>query len=368
MGFEPNLSLKHCVLDEATVLSFGSGKNRGVSRPAGVFAADGRYEPMGQCWRDSKGHTTAPTVAPRDEDISETLGGTWLFGGMLYAHFGHFLCESTARLWALDLPDNKIDGVIFHPKARLPRMSRLLQPTKPWLMVAGCTLPVVAPPDPVRVERLIVPEQGFGTGDMVAGRPEYRDFVRRHFGAQIGAEGGEKLYISRSQLYSKRGRILGETFLETALAREGYDIFHPQEHPIEVQVARYKAARHVISTDCSALHLSALFAKPTDRVAILARRPGPTIGDFQAQYHAFCGLEPVIVNHLTAMHSLEGAKLAQMSETYAEADFAMIQQSLLAGGFITDATPWARPSAADLKAELDIYAEKQGAAMQEIAL
>lgn len=367
MAFDPNLPLRHAVVENAVVLSFGGGKNRSVSRPAGVFDAGGTYQPLGQCWRDSRGHTTAPTAAPSPDQITDILRGTWLFGGMLYAHFGHFLCESTARLWGLDLPGLHFDGVIFHPKARLPRMSRLINPTKPWLAVAGCALPVAAPPDPVRVERLVVPEQGFGTGDMVAGRPEFRDFIKARFGGAIAPQGAERLYISRSRLYSKRGRILGETFLEAALAAEGYEIFHPQDHAIEVQIARYKAARVVISTDCSALHLSALFARPTDRVAILARRPGPTIDDFRAQYAAFCGLQPTVVSHLTALHVLDGAKLAQMSEVYAEVDFAALRQSLIDGGFIGRA-PWTTPSPADLQAELADYGERQGQDVQELTL
>lgn len=367
MAFDAKQPLRHDVVDNAVILSFGGGKARSVSRPAGVFDASGTYQPLAQCWRDSRGQTTAPAAAPDPDQITDTLRGTWLFGGMLYAHFGHFLCESTARLWGLDLPGETFAGVVFHPKARLPRMSRLINPTRPWLAVAGCALPVAAPPDPVRVERLVVPEQGFGTGDMVAGRPEYRDFIHRRFGASIVPEGGDRLYISRSRLYSKRGRILGETFLETALVAEGYEIFHPQEHPIEVQIARYKAARVVISTDCSALHLSALFARPTDRVAILARRPGPTIDDFRAQYAAFCGLQPTIVSHLTALHVLDGAKLAQMSEVYAEVDFAALRQSLIDGGFIAGA-PWACPERSDLLAELAVYAERQGQDVQELAL
>ncbi len=359
MVYDAHKPLSHRVVDDAMIVAFGGGKARSVSRPAGVFDAQGNYIPLSQCWRDSRGHTTSPSAPPKDEQITQRLTGTWLFGGMLYAHFGHFLCESTSRLWGLDLPEIEYDGVIFHPKVRLPRMSRLIGPTKPWLAVAGCDLPVSAPPDPVRVDRLVIPEQGFGTGDMVAGRPEYRDFIHRRFGRSVKACGAEKLYISRSRLYSKRGRILGEPFLERALAAEGYEIFHPQEHTIEEQIARYKAARVVVSSDCSALHLSALFAKPNDRVAIIARRPGPTIEDFRAQYHMFCGLVPVCMSHLTAVHSFEGAKLAQMSEVYAEVDFAALRSNLVNAGFIAG-KPWDLPSPSDLRGELHQYAERQG--------
>ncbi len=365
MSFDPNLPLTHVTVDQATVIPFGADHitGKGISRPAGVLDAAGNAVALAKCWRDSAQRTT--TAPPMREPV-ETLSGTWLYGGLLYAHFGHFLCESTARLWALDLQDMRFDGVIFLPKQRVPRMARLLRPTQPWLDMTGCTLPVTAPMTATRVERLVVPEQGFGTGDMVAGRPEFRRYAQRHFGARIAPEGGPRLYISRSRLFSKRGRILGEAYLERALAAQGYDIFHPQEHPIEVQVARYKAAREVISTDCSALHLAAFFAGSDDRVAIIARRPGPTIEDFRSQYRAFCGLEPVAIEHLTRLHAFGNAKLAQMSEVYAEADFAAIQSSLTAAGFVTPCAAWAIPSAEELAAELAGYEARQGNETQEL--
>jgi capsular polysaccharide biosynthesis protein len=365
VSFDPDLPLTHLTVQNATVVPFGSDRisGKGISRPAGVLDADGQDVGLAKCWRDS---TQRTTTTPPMLDAAETLSGTWLYGGLLYAHFGHFLCESTSRLWALDLPDTRVEGVIFLPKQRVPRMARLLRPTKPWLAMTGCHLPVTAPMEPTRVERLIIPEQGFGTGDMVAGRPEYRAFARRNFGAQIAAEGSPRLYISRSRLFSKRGRILGEAYLERALAAEGYDIFHPQEHPIEVQVARYKAARQVISTDCSALHLAAFFAQPGDRVAIIARRPGPTIEDFRSQYSAFCGLNPVSIEHLTRLHAFGNAKLAQMSEVYAEADLGKIQTSLTEYGFVRPQATWPQPPQDELAAELAGYESLQGNETQEV--
>lgn len=93
---------------------------------------------------------------------------------MLYAHFGDFLCESTGQLWGLDLPGECYDGVIFHPKVGDNKLAKLLEPTAPWLRVAGVDLPIMAPVAPTLVERLVIPEQGFGTGDTIAGRPKCR--------------------------------------------------------------------------------------------------------------------------------------------------------------------------------------------------
>ena len=69
-----------------------------LRQPAGVAHANGDYCPEGALWRGWHPITTEPeTPTPTAE-----LKGRWLWGGMLWVHFGHFLAESTNRLWALD--------------------------------------------------------------------------------------------------------------------------------------------------------------------------------------------------------------------------------------------------------------------------
>lgn len=342
-------ALGHLLIEGATIVSLCPGRNKGVSRPAGVFDHRGDSVALAQCTRDGRQRVTSPPPAP-PPPATRHLPGTWLFGGMLYGHFGHFLCESTARLWGLDLP-YAVAGVIFHPKPTDGKTRRLLGPTVPWLRVAGVSTPVEATIETLSTDRLLIPEQGFGTGPLIAGRPEYRAYMRRRFGEEIAPDGPERLYISRSRLYSKRGRILAEDRIESALIAEGYEIYHPQEHDITHQIARYKAARQVISTDCSALHLAAFFASPQSRVAIIARRPGPTIHEFTAQYHAFAGLVPLVINALTGLWASADARLAQMSEVYATLDFPATGTALAAGGFITDSSLWPAPPGEALEAE-----------------
>jgi hypothetical protein len=358
--------LQHLLVEKATVVSLVPGRNKGVRRPAGVFDAQGKTLPLAQCSRDGSDRITLPPPAPVPKP-DRHLSGTWLFGGMLYAHFGHFLCESTCRLWGLDLPF-PVDGVIFHPKPIDGRTRRLLSPTLPWLRVAGVTTPVEAPIETLSVDRLLIPEQAFGTGPMVAGRPEYHAYMRRAFGKDIRPEGPERLYISRTALFSKRGRILGEAQIEALLRAEGYEVYHPQDHDIGHQIARYKAARQIISTDCSALHLAAFFAKPGDHIAILASRPGPTIQEFTAQYQAFAQITPLAINTITGLWATEGARLAQMSEVYASIDFATTARALAEGGFISQSAAWANPSDADLATERQNLSERLEAALHPVPL
>jgi capsular polysaccharide biosynthesis protein len=346
---------------DALVVSFGAGKSRGISRPAAVFDATGSPVARAVCRRDSRLKVTSTPLLPDPAAVTETLPGTWLFGGMLYAHFGHFLCESTARLWAMDAAGPRIEGVLFYPKKHVTRERRFLDPVQPWLTIAGIQVPVRLVLEPVKVARLMVPDQGFGTGDMIAAAPEYRAFVATHFGAKVAAKGPARIYISRTRLFAKRGRILGEAHLEALLEAEGYSIFHPQEHSIEDQIAQYKAADVVISTDCSALHLAAFFARPDTRVAIITRRPGATIDDFTNQYRSFAGVMPQVVSCVGQLHSAEGAKLGQMSEVYSEVDFPVLQGMLANLGFVETAAAWLNLPSAAIAAELVDLENRLGA-------
>lgn len=350
-------------VEGALVVPFGAGREKGISRPAGVFDRAGRPVRRAQCLRDFGQKVTTPPMLPDPAEGEGVLPGTWLFGGMLYGHFGHFLCESTARLWALEEAGPGIDGVLFHPKKRATWPQRFLRPIRPWLAIAGLRGAVELPMQPCRVERLLVPDQAFGTGGMIGGTPEFHRFVRSRFGAGIAASGAEKIYISRSHLFAKRGRILGEPWLEARMQAEGYSIFHPQEHPIEAQIAQYKAARVIVSTDCSALHLAAFFARPEDRIAIVLRRPGRTVQDFVTQYRCFSGVEPVVIDCLRGLHSYDGAKLSQMSEVFSEIDPGALQEALAAAGFLTGpADPGPAPE--EIAAELEDLGGRLGARLR----
>lgn len=364
MTFDPTKSLAGDirVVENALIVPFAPGKTRGLRRPAGVFDSDGQYLPLGQCFRSS---TTPVTVEPKEETPqteSETLAGTWLFGGMLYGHFGHFLVESTSRLWAIPHVSERLDGVIFLTKKQVTWPRRFVRPLLPLLEMfgppCGASEGAVAP---TRVERLVLAPQGFGTGDMIGGCPEYREFVRGNFGRDIAPDGAEKIYISRSKLFSKRGRYLGEAALERVLEAEGYRIFHPQDLPIAQQIAQYKAARVILSSDNSALHLAGFYTGPEVKTGIILRRPGSIVADFMRQFHHFAGREPTIIDALTGrQYQFENADRRQMSEIYSELDFARLTAELHEQGFLSQRHDNAGPGRAELDAEIDSLSERLG--------
>ena len=336
-------------LQEVLLVPWGQNEVKGAKRAAGLFDAQGQFLPSGDCLR----WANAPVTVEPEIDPSAPLTrleGRYLYGGMLYGHFGHFLCESTARLWAL-ARDQGFDGVVWLPKVRLGHAAKLVKPYHSFFAALGFErIGLFAPQTNTVIESLIIPEQGFGIGDLSSGRPEYRDFMRKHLGANLAAEGAEKLYISRARLPGKRGSVLLEHLIEARLEAEGYTVFHPQDHSLAQQIAQYKAARQIVALDGSALHLAAMVMHPACKVAIINRGPSQNIDDYLRQFEAFTGTVPTRIDAVKSYWFYEGRRVVKR-ETHALLDFPALGRALAAAGF-RSATAWRAPTAAQIAAEV----------------
>lgn len=349
-------------LRNVLLVPWGLNPPRGARRAAGLFDADGQYIMAGTCLRyGDDALTIEPEFDPPTE--VETLTGRWLYGGLLYGHFGHFLCESTSRLWALDANFGEYDGVVWLPKVQLGHPAKMVRPYPPFFEALGFPgMPLRAPQKITKIETLVIPEQGFGIGLMASGRPQYRDFMRSHLGRDIAPAPIEKLYVSRSKLPSKRGSVLVEQQIEQEMAQAGYLIFHPEAHPIAEQIAYYKGADYIVGLDGSALHMAAMVAKPSAKVAILNRGPSQNIDDYARQFHHFCGIDVSKISAVSAYWYMAGSRVKKR-ETHAELDLEKIGNVLAELGFIGQ-KPWEPAVPADIASQIAEREANSGQALQ----
>ncbi len=305
------------------------------TQAAGVLYADGAYCPRGALWRKFRPLTTRPEM-PTEEPVA--LKGRWLWGGVLWAHFGHFLVESTSRLWALDRIEGDIDGVLFIPKR--PRVGDTVRGfQRDYLDLMQSELPIEVATDALRVERLIVPGQGFGLGAITRGTSSFRDAVHKRFGTHIAPDGGSRLYISRSALGLGKGGLLGEERLEDHLRAEGYEIFHPEKYDLATQIARYKAASQIVAADGSALHLYAMVGRADQQVAMILRRTSGANNLLATNVAAFCGAEPLVIHALnTEWWRRDHGKSNRLS--FGELHHPAIAEALGAAGFVSESADW----------------------------
>jgi capsular polysaccharide biosynthesis protein len=308
---------------------------RGLVQVGGVFDADRGFVHQAVHWR--RGRALLEPIRPRrvPVDGAETLPGRWLWGGILLNHFGHFLTESTPRLWGLAAVDGPLDGILFLHK----RNAEVIPLHNTFLRLMGHDLPIRVVEKVTRVEELHIPGQGFGIGRISAGTNRFREVFRTTFARDIAADGPERLYISRSALGPKRGGVIGEVFIEEHLAKHGYEVFHPQHHSLEVQIARYRAAKDIIALDGSALHLAAFCATPGQRVAMVRRRNSSVSKAIGIHLAAFTGRGADVIDAIQTDWVLKAKGNADRF-SMGELNMPQLQQKLHALGYIGEDTPW----------------------------
>lgn len=345
--------------EAVTLVPWGAVEPGGARRAAGVFDATGAFLPEGHCHRYIGGRITVPPEPPAPGAATERLEGRWLLGGICYGHFGHFLCESTSRLWALNALGG-VDGIVYYPKQRLTHERRQFRHHEPFFEALGLEgVQIRAPQHPVAIDRLALPPPAFGIGVLVAGRPEYRAFMRNNLGADIDPDGPEDLYVSRARLPTKRGSILLEERIEHLMEAAGYTVFHPQRHDLRTQIAHWKAARRIVSLDGSALHLAAMLVAPEARVAILNRGPSHNIEDYLLQFRAFAGIAPTRIDAVAGYYHPEGRRVVKR-ETHAILDLPAIGAALAKAGFVPDAAGWTAFDPAEIARAAQDLAERIG--------
>lgn len=319
--------------------------HRQFHQEAGVLYPDGSYCASGALWRKDTPITTQPPAPGEEPDF---LPGRWVWGGVLWHHFGHFIVESSSRLWGLPQPPEKVDGILFTPKS--PRKGDETSGFQSEFFRLAGTRPKVLTA-PMRVEELIVPGQGFGIGRIILGSQPFRDFFHDRFAADIAPDGPDRLYISRSAIGPSKGTLICEKRIEEHLAGQGYEIFHPQQHDIATQVARYRAARQVIAAEGSAIHMFGLVARAPQKLAVLIRRRSVATKYIERHIRSFARIEPLMVDEVQRVWRHKTLNKPRFSR--GEPDLAAIQTALAWEGFVDAAPAWPSLSDEDIRADLN---------------
>ncbi|MBO6603050.1 MAG: DUF563 domain-containing protein [Roseicyclus sp.] len=255
------------IIDDAVIVPNARGDGG-----LGVLDAKGLFVPESTIFRGD----VALFSPPAPIEPVEHIAGTHLFAGIMSWHFGHFLVESLSRLWPIHAPPESFDSLLFVPKgpADRDRVETGFQAEFLDILSPGVRRQVLT--RPTRVDRLIVPEQGFGTGALETGTPEFRLFLQSRTWPEPEANSPKRLYVSRAGLSkTKKGRILGDVALEQYLSDRGFRVLRPERLSLTEQISLYRGAKRIIFDDGSAVHLFGLVARPGQVAASIQRRFRP---------------------------------------------------------------------------------------------
>ena len=104
----------------------------------GVLREDGSYVENSDLYIDPDRHINRDPNPLAPAPVTE-IPGTWLFGGKHDLRFGHFLVETTSKLWALDHVNAPVNGIIFMPEqgGRIRRPERRVERTQALFNLFG---------------------------------------------------------------------------------------------------------------------------------------------------------------------------------------------------------------------------------------
>jgi len=217
----------------------------------GGVSGEAGYLPRLSLHRDY-GASRAPAVLEPESAMSsrpsKRLDRAW-FGGYLFAHFGHFILESIARIVAAEVAASS-DPVVFLPVNEKIKLSPKLSHILPRIGIAP--------------ERIVLADSELGVAELRGMDPAYELIGSVHPAAYrriqtTGAKSaaGKILWLSRTRHTGRTGRRMahGEDILEARLQREfGAEIVYPEELPFERQIEKFAQASVVIGCEGSAFY------------------------------------------------------------------------------------------------------------------
>ena len=187
-----------------------------------------------------------------DQTISEPV----IYAGIIFGWFGHFITESLPNLLAVaeakkHYPDARIlahaHGNI-HPAEWKERHAGHLNYFFDKVGLDLNELEFVLTPTQART--LIVPDAPF------SGKFSYKPWVFDAMDALWPMpETLRPVFLSRTRL-PLISRIENEATIEEMFTDRGFEIFHPQEHGLDEQIARIRSANLIAGPQGSAMHWS----------------------------------------------------------------------------------------------------------------
>lgn len=183
----------------------------------------------------------------------------YFFIGDIYAHFGHFLLESTARLWPLLYLRPAFAGkYLYCGKKASPTLLE-----KPFIkdvfgsfgLGAGDFVTYRAP---CRLKNVFVATPAFEIRSQAY--PVFRQTMQYIGNAlagdlcKISNSNPTPLYLSKSKLVKGVSRISNEIAIEECLREKGVDIWHPETVGLADQIREISSRKYILGFVGSALH------------------------------------------------------------------------------------------------------------------
>ena len=203
----------------------------------------------------------------------DIITGNWMYGGILYDHFGHFLSESVHRLWYWKQCLDSVEGILFltsGPESVDEFASYYEELFELW-EIDKSKIKLVT--DISTVETLYLPHPGSTIGDS---QPKWYEEVLENLTNLSNYQNStypEKVVFSR-QNFLHSGKIVGFEAIESYLTDSGYTVIYPEECSLTEQIKYIINAKEVVWEEGSNIHVLDILPRQNIIAYIFKRRRG----------------------------------------------------------------------------------------------
>jgi capsular polysaccharide biosynthesis protein len=187
-----------------------------------------------------------------------------VYGGIILDHFGHFLLETTSRLWALTQLPRNLPWIFLIPLGVSLKQYQIRLLAKIGLSSSR----IIIVDQPIAIDKLHIPASGIS----------YHHWVSKYYLAPFQNSPGTgtkrfsgRIYLSRSHLHG--GFTVGERELEDYIQNHGWRVLKTDLLSFEDQISLFRSDNMIMGLQGSALHMC-LFSRPRSDVVHLCRSAG----------------------------------------------------------------------------------------------
>ncbi len=319
----------------------GAPKKPGITS-IGVFDSLGQSVP--NCEMGTQSRQSSSDINLFKESISKAdhVDGNWLFCGLNSGQFGHVITRGIGRLWAHQfLPEGtKLAFAAHHLNNSQDQMinsiTSLLKVATPQLSVQRPTI----------FERMHVAPDLFSEILKGIADPAYADWFKNQL--TLGNRTGRRIYVTRSSLGPRHGRVLCEDILEQNLTTAGFEIVSPEKLSLKDQIQTYHEADVIIAMESSALHVIPLILDNEAQLIVIQRRPDVPIL-IRNQIDSFSNSH---VDYINCLHREYWPEIRADNSCIVELDFDQLRSELITAGVLKITDEWIVPSNKQLKESL----------------
>lgn len=198
----------------------------------GIVDKEGRFVPM-SAMHGENGVQSMGLSYSFQKDSCKKLSGEYIYLGFFIKHWGHFIIDSSTRLYfALKNPDLKCFFILREGQNIEPfphQIDRALE-------LAGLRDRIMFISEPTQIEEIIVPEQSYVSQSHYS--QEYIDTfnVIANNIEPTHAKAFSKVFFSRSNFNKYRRCEIGDELLDELFSGEGYEIIYPELESLDNQI------------------------------------------------------------------------------------------------------------------------------------